>query len=96
MKKFTRFLTGDELIAACEKEGFPVQPRKWREEGNDHIRFGFNHGMVYVSALYNTVSGRAFGEYGTAMKQDQRFSTDDRLDGEPWFDALLSFLYKGE
>jgi hypothetical protein len=93
IKTFERHITGDELIAACEKEAFPCQFRKWRDEGSDHIRFGFNHGRVFVSALYSTVSGRAFGQYGTALKQDKNFSTDDELDGTPWFDALLKFLY---
>ncbi|AOJ09639.1 hypothetical protein [Burkholderia mayonis] len=98
IKKFTRHITGDELIAACERECFPCQPRKYLEEGSDHIRFGFQHGRIFVSALYNTVSGRAFGEYAQstgkgALKKGTDFSTDDKLDGTPWFDALLSFLY---
>lgn len=93
IKTFTRHITGDELIAACEREAFPCQPRKWREEGSDHIGFGFDHGTVFVNALYSTVSGRAFGSYGTAGKQNKPFSTDDKLDGTPWFDALLAFLY---
>ena len=100
IKKFTRHITGDELIAACDREGFPCQPRKYLEEGNDHIRFGFQHGRVYVTALYNTVNGRAFGEYHEPPKRKHsigepgvEFSTDDKLDGAPWFDALLSFLY---
>lgn len=98
-RKFTRHITGDELIAACDREGFPCQPRKYLEEGSDHIRFGFEHGGVYVTALYNTVSGRAFGEYELPRRKrklDEKgieFSTDDKLDGTPWFDALLSFLY---
>lgn len=95
-KKFARHITGDELIAACAKEDFPCQPRKWREEGSDHIRFGFQHGRVYVTALYSTVSGRAFGEYGPAMRENKPFSTDDKLDGTPWFDALLEFLYRND
>jgi len=98
IKKFTRHITGEELIAGCQREGFPIQARKYLEEGSDHIRFGFHHGRVFVSALYSTVSGRAFGEYspstGTgALKKGTPFSTDDKMDGTPWFDALLSFLY---
>jgi hypothetical protein len=98
LKTFTRHITGTELIEACKREEFPCHPQKYLEEGNDHIRFGFQYGRIYVSALYNTVSGRAFGEYATstgtgALKKGIEFSTDDRLDGAPWFDALLSFLY---
>ncbi|HFT8008589.1 TPA: hypothetical protein ACU9T0_006549 [Burkholderia cenocepacia] len=99
IKKFTRHITGEELIAACDREGFPCLPRKYLEEGADQIRFGFQHGRVYVTALYNTVNGRAFGEYEPLKRKRQlgekgiEFSTDDKLDGTPWFDALLSFLY---
>ncbi|MCA8013333.1 hypothetical protein LGM38_14875 [Burkholderia vietnamiensis] len=99
IKKFTRHITGDELIAACEREGFPCQPNKYLNEGADHIRFGFQHGRVYVTALYNTVNGRAFGEYEPPKRKRLlgekgiEFSTDDKLDGTPWFDALLAFLY---
>lgn len=94
LKTFERHLTGDELIAACKKAGFPVDPRQWKAEGSDHIRFGFQHGRVWVSALYSTVSGRAFGTYGYTHRQMvNQFSTDDALDDAPWFDALLAFLY---
>ncbi|ABO60491.1 hypothetical protein Bcep1808_7620 (plasmid) [Burkholderia vietnamiensis G4] len=98
------FITIKPMIGICAylvhpPEGFPCQPRKYLEEGSDHIRFGFEHGGVYVTALYNTVSGRAFGEYELPRRKrklDEKgieFSTDDKLDGTPWFDALLSFLY---
>lgn len=99
IKKFTRHITGEELIAACEREDFPCQANKYLNEGADHIHFGFRHGRVYVQALYNTVSGRAFGEYELPKRKRQlgekgiEFSTDDKLDGTPWFDALLAFLY---
>lgn len=94
-KKFKRHLTGLELIEACEKEGFPVIARGWRKEGSDFIRFGFNHGRIYVSALYSVVNGRAFGTYYTGIGVGEtKFSSEDKLDGTPWFDALMAFLYR--
>ena len=93
MKKFSCHITGDELIAACARDALPCDAYKWRNMGGDHISFGFAHGAVFVTALYNTFNGRAFGHYGDARTQDIQFSTDDKLDGTPWFDALLTFLY---
>ncbi len=94
LKTFTRHITGDELIEACKREGFETDDARYRF-GGDHISFQFAHNGIFITALYNVINGRAFGTYAPFVGRGIQFNTDDpNLDGTPWFDALLAFLYR--
>lgn len=90
-----RHITGDELIARCMEKGFPCFPYSYLKGRSNCIRFGFRHDEIHVDAVYSTVTGMAIGTYSSGiMGQQTKFDTDDKLDGTPWFDALLAFLYR--
>jgi hypothetical protein len=96
MKRFARHKTHDEIKRQCAEQGVPFNDHGWRKRGDDHIVIGLpSRGHV----LYNTFNGRFFGrtpgmpqvpEWPVATDFD---SDDTKLDGQPWFDALLLFFY---
>ncbi len=93
MKLFTRHLTSDEFINACIPSEFSFDAAQ-HLDGDDHISFSFFFEDVEGSAVYSTVTGRVFGTAVGPGWEETRFSTDDLRDGEPWFDALLNFVYR--
>jgi hypothetical protein len=94
MKTFSRFRTPKEIKAACKKAGLRYNQDQF-ERGSDHVTFDFVHGTTVARLCYNTVNGRAFGEFGRGAKGKRRpFSTDTaEHEHQAWFQALLEFIY---
>jgi len=83
MKKFAGHKTLEQIRKQCEECGVELNTYQ-HDHGDDHV-------ALYspdVKILYSTVSGRFFGTTPEGIK----FSSDDKLDGTPWFDALLDFF----
>jgi hypothetical protein len=89
MTKFLRHKTYDEIRQQCAAAGIELDTSKY-DEGSDYIvvsSTGPNGEKARV--LYSTVNGNFFG----TTPDGTEFSSDDkRLDGTPWFDALLNFF----
>jgi hypothetical protein len=94
MKTFTRFRTPIELKKACKKAGFRYYQEKF-DKGSDYVSFEFVQGTTTASVVFNTVNGRAFGEFWRGKAgQRRRFSTDfTDQESCAWFQALLTFIY---
>lgn len=86
MKKFAGNKTRDQVKAQCEALGLEFDDTKYEQEGSDYtvIRGGG------AEVLWSSWNGRFFGTTDTGVE----FSSDnDTHEGEPWFQALLSFFY---
>lgn len=89
MKKFSGHKNSQTIIDQCTSAGIEVDSTKY-DAGGDHL-------VVYlpgatgepVKVLYNTASGHFFGE----QSDGTRFSSDQNLDFEPWFESMLNFFY---
>lgn len=78
------------IRAQCKEQGLELDERRY-EEGGDHVvvrSTGPNGEKAHV--IFNTVNGRFQGKTPDGVE----FSSDDELDGTPWFDALLDFFYE--
>jgi hypothetical protein len=85
MKTYARGKTSAEFVAAAQSAGLTVNTAPM-EMGGDWLVFnGTLHGMP-VHALFSVVNSRVIGTFGA---DKAGFSSDDSLDGTPWFDALL-------
>lgn len=73
------------IKAQCKAAGVEFDDHLYRERGDDHIALRSPGAIV----LFNSFNGRFFGN----APDGTRFSSDDRRDGEPWFDALPRFFY---
>ena len=83
MKTYKRGRTSDEFKQAAIAAGLSVDDRQY-QCGGDWLRFhGSLHG-VEIEALFNTINSRVIGTV-----DGKPFSTDESLDGTPWFDAVL-------
>ena len=88
-KQYGRHRTGEEVIELAKAQGVKVDGSKY-EAGGDHV-------VVHlpgpdgepVMVLFNAFSGRFFH----APEGGGGFSSDEKLDGQPWFDAMLEFFY---
>ena len=89
MKTYDRCKTSDEIKAACQAAGYRIDTSKY-EAGSDFINFDFHFEGVKRVVVYNTCNGRFFGE----LDNGEMFNSDsDQHDNEPWFIALLDFVY---
>jgi hypothetical protein len=87
MKKFAGFKSVYQIRAQCQAEGVPIDTTFY-DDGADHIAVGSEgNGIVF----YNAFNGRFFG----TTPEGVHFSSDEALDGTPWFDALLAFFFYG-
>jgi len=91
---FTRHATTVEFLTACAQRNWATDTARY-DAGWDHIAVTFNKGNAYGRFLYNVVNGRFFGSV-VIGKAHAEFSSDDQLDGEPWFDELLSVCMRDE
>jgi hypothetical protein len=74
----------EEIQALCRAQGvefIDVQHRR----GSDYVTLRSPGAWV----MFNTFNGRFFGK----TPDNIEFSSDDKRDGTPWFDALLNFFY---
>lgn len=85
MKRFVRGKTSQEFIDAAKGAKLEINSQAY-ERGGDWIAFNGIIEGVAVDALFNAVNSRVIGRYG---QYGQKFSTDEGLDGAPWFDAVL-------
>lgn len=92
MKQFAGIKTVDQLKAECKKRGWEIDTKQ-HDGGSDHIKFQFEHQGVKTTVFYSAFNGRFFG----TTADECAFTSDDaKLDGTPWFDALLDFVYIAE
>lgn len=90
MKTFQGIKNCDAIKAQCVANGWDVNTELHESAGDDHISFTFQHGDQSAKVFYNTFNGRFFG---TTDAGKQFNSNNADLDGEPWFAALLAFVY---
>jgi hypothetical protein len=86
-KKFKTFAGNrplKEIRAMCKAQGVQLIDSQWKR-GSDYVTL--RSPGAYV--MFNTFNGTFFGKTPANVE----FSSDDRRDGEPWFDALLNFFY---
>lgn len=85
MKKFERHRSVPEIRELCERDGVTLQDQRFML-GSDFVRL--EGGGAWV--MYNTFNGQFWGETPDGVKFGSQKTTHD---SEPWFQALLSFLY---
>jgi hypothetical protein len=85
MEKFAGNKTPEQIKAQCKAQGLVFDDRRYQTMGDDHVVV--RGGGAY--AIFNTFNGRFFG----TTPDGTEFTSDDTLDGTPWFDALLRFFY---
>jgi len=89
MKTFERGKTIKELQASCVAAGWSLNTDKYKA-GSDFVSFQGIFAGETANVLYSSFNGRFFGQ----TKNGTWFNSDSGdLDQEPWFDALLNFLY---
>ena len=92
MKKFNGNKSIEEVADQCKERNLDFDQSKY-DAGSDYVRFAFAHGDTSMHVMLNGFDGRFFG----ATTSGQDFNSDDStLDGTPWFDALLDFVYVSE
>jgi hypothetical protein len=84
MKKFIGVKSLEQIKEQCIACGVEFSGKVSRK-GSDFILLRSPKAHVLFSAF----NGRFFGVTPNGI----RFSSDDDLDGEPWFDQLLAFFY---
>jgi hypothetical protein len=96
MKKFAGRKTIDRIRLQCAERGVKLDMGLY-DKGSDYIvvHLPGRHGEV-VPVLYSDVNGRFFYAPGGAAGTASSFSSDDALDGNAWFDAMLEFFYNAE
>lgn len=75
----------EQIKAQCNAAGVEFDDSRWRVNGDDYVVVSGGGAEVF----FNTFNGRFFGTTPDGIA----FSSDDKLDGAPWFDALLNFFY---
>jgi hypothetical protein len=90
MLTFDRHLTQGEIRAACRARGFLLDTQLYDKAGSDFITFAGRFDGVDVRVVYSSFSGRFLGETRDGVKFD---SESAEHDNEPWFAAILSFVY---
>lgn len=90
MKQFIRHKTSTEILAQCIATGGRCDASAYNAS-TDHITVWLpGPDDAPVPVLYNTINGRFF----YAPSDDSKyFSSDEALDGQPWFDAMMEFFY---
>ena len=89
MKKFAGHKSSKEIIAQCAAQGIAINTEKY-DAGGDHLVVALaGPEGAPVNVLYNVVNGRFF----SAPAKGQGFDSDQLLDAEPWFAAMLEFFY---
>lgn len=91
MKTFARHRTLDEITALCEERGFPIDTHAYENHASDWVRLHFAHDGQGWEILYCPFNGRFLGRHGPANAIFTESSA--KLDSEPWYQALLDFLY---
>lgn len=92
MKTYARHRTSTEVKALAAMKGFTVDSTKYDAQGYDHIVVHMpGPSRTLIPVLYNTVNGRFF--HASANVVDSFTSDNPKLDGQPWFDAMLEFFY---
>lgn len=84
MKKFAGNKTLSQIRAQCKAQRVQFIDSQWRR-GSDYVTLKSPGAWV----MFNTFNGRFFGETPDGFE----FNSNDKLDGTPWFDALLNFFY---
>jgi hypothetical protein len=86
-KSYTKFAgnkTLAQIRAQCKAQGVQYIDSQYRR-GSDFVTLHSPGAYVMFSAF----NGRFFGKTPDGIT----FSSDDKRDGTPWFDALLRFFY---
>lgn len=90
MKKFGGNRRSKDILAECRKRGWPTDTSAY-DRGGDCVFFGCEFDGQRLEVVFNTVTGWFVGR---RCGETQHFSSDQtHLDGEPWFAALLNFVY---
>jgi hypothetical protein len=91
-KKFKGNKPISDIRAACEAHGWEYEQDGW-DKGGDWINFTFKHdqGAFSTNVLFNGFNGTFIikGENGEMITE-----RSTNLDGVPWYDALLEFIYE--
>lgn len=89
MKTFSGVKSVEQIKAQCAEHDLSIDTSKF-DAGNDYVKFDFIHADTSMEVMFNGFNGRFFG----TTDGGQKFTSNDaNLDGTPWFDALLDFVY---
>lgn len=91
MRKFSGNKPLSIIETNCRKNGWPWNSKSY-DQGGDYIVFGFEHLGRRFEILYNTVNGTFLTKHGRTTITEKSI----HLDGTPWYDALLDFIYEPE
>jgi hypothetical protein len=84
-RKFAGNKTLDVIRAQCEAQGVQFIDSQYKR-GSDFVTLRSPDAWV----MFSVFNGRFFGRTPDGIE----FSSEDRRDGTPWFDALLDFFYE--
>jgi len=90
-KRFAGHRSYEQIREECRRQGLILEDAAYRRHGSDWIGVRGKPGGVLV--LYSTPTGRF---HGTHPATGEKFTESSPFDGEPWFDALLSFFFYEE
>jgi hypothetical protein len=88
LKIFKRTKSLEEIRQQCKVAGVDLDTRLF-DDGADHVTLRSTDGKRGAVVIFNAFNGRFFG----TTPDGTQFSSDDKRDGTPWFDALLEFFY---
>lgn len=90
MKKYTRSLTLSELRLKCAESGFVLDTTR-HDQGSDYVTIYFKHSGKKLNVVFNTFNGTFI-----VKRNGEMVTGSSALDGTPWFDAILDFIYTNE
>lgn len=85
----------EDIQKQVEANGWPWNQEKY-DQGGDWITFGFVHNDERFEIVLNSFNGKFMVQIDDGVgKEHGRIVTesDDDMDGVPWYDALLDFIY---
>lgn len=90
-KTYLRGKTVDELRDACAGAGLRLDSLAYDNRGSDWVTVEFTHAGQPFEVIYSSFNGNFLGKLPGSNAIFSERSTD--LDGEPWYQALMDFLY---
>ena len=90
MRKFSGNKPLKVIERNVKRNGWPWDQSRF-DNGSDYITFGFEHKGHRVDVVYNTFNGKFMANpHGSK----DIITEQENLDGTPWYDALLDFIYE--
>ena len=91
MKTFARQINRQELTELCVCKGWPLDTRKYDQEGSDWVTFRWKHQGRVRPVIYSSWNGHFI-----VIDGDNHHTERSADDCAPWFKDLLDLLYVGQ